>query len=1105
MQTTNLAPSRPSHLVLSSRSTPGALFRSNLAASVGHAVALLLGTAWLAGCTQSSGGGSSEGAITFSKSFGGTAIDLATDAVETPDGGYVFVGSHNGRAVDNVVVDEDLWVTKLDPLGDVEWSRVYTENQTSVGASPEEDVHRIATARVGGGFFVVGTRSDLPSLDQYGVESLDLLVTRLDEDGNTLWTEAYGFPSLPLYPLFDPDLLPSEQPTSAQGTPDGGLLVGGVMGGAVRYDGRRVTGQFAFAVKISAAGLVSWQRIVEHDAYLIPAFRGSGVHVRRTADDGAILAVSSDLPTQGFNAFRFTEATRLVRFDATGSELWSKRYDEISVIDLDVFTRDSANSEEGFFLTVLEHDDLSDDDNELRVLDAQGEEIDKRGVGELGPLMAAAELTAAGSGNDFFCAAGQTQDDQGNPQIKVQLMDDLLEPYATVELDGYHSLFELRSFDDGAFAGFELLVSNLTDPQAGSGDLFNIRIDTTGSIIRNTRYPREVPAFHNLYLSQGTRLGGWSADGSTDYWLWEPRDASNFALGSELRLFHLTAGLKWSQVFSDSLRKRVERALQVEVIVDPERPHEWELAVLGEVAFDRFANPPGPDEPLSAWFLRLDRHGDLLSQRVLDQIRLSETPRGPDADWPFAPRLRRSASLMAPAADGGFFVGGHVEGYDRVVRIDAAGDVVWATKPLAPTDVSGIETLITAPDDGALAVGRRWAARVSDAGELLWRRTFDVEISGACATPEGFILGHSLVAPGALGISDTGELLWQELFDLEEAVQHDRLACLAPTLDGGAVMAFGKHIIDDRVVGGQVALETWVLRLVKIAADGTLAWSQSYGGLLEESVGNLALTADGGLLFSGRSNSLGVDSEAWLLRTDSCGEISPNCAAAIERFEPAEQIAGVGAVSFPYNPIIPAADDVAAVVSSLATTARSIAVEDLTVARQCSGISKDEPPVDETDVVQLTVVVASGSGAVFQTGAVEGGIDCPNVCTASFPRGTVVELSGVPDFGFDTPTWSGGDCGAGARPQCSVTMNADRTVRVNFPDDGGVYTGEFFDLTIDINGPGQGSVRLPACQRDLQRLVRLRRSGGSGRDVPAGCDPGRGQHLRRLHRLRCGG
>jgi hypothetical protein len=68
-----------------------------------------------------------------------------------------------------------------------------------------------------------------------------------------------------------------------------------------------------------------------------------------------------------------------------------------------------------------------------------------------------------------------------------------------------------------------------------------------------------------------------------------------------------------------------------------------------------------------------------------------------------------------------------------------------------------------------------------------------------------------------------------------------------------------------------------------------------------------------------------------------------------------------------------------------------------------------------------------------------GGIDCPSTCTASFPVGTVVTLTGNPPDGQVFAGWHGACEGNGAGP-CTRTINGPTSV-----------TGDFYDY--DPGGP----------------------------------------------------
>jgi Divergent InlB B-repeat domain len=74
----------------------------------------------------------------------------------------------------------------------------------------------------------------------------------------------------------------------------------------------------------------------------------------------------------------------------------------------------------------------------------------------------------------------------------------------------------------------------------------------------------------------------------------------------------------------------------------------------------------------------------------------------------------------------------------------------------------------------------------------------------------------------------------------------------------------------------------------------------------------------------------------------------------------------------------------------------------------------------------LTVAL-TGSGTVTSSPA---GISCPGTCSATFPAGTLVNLTATPASGYSFSSWSGGGCGTGT--SCSITLNAAASVSATF-------------------------------------------------------------------------
>ncbi len=105
--------------------------------------------------------------------YGGTDDDVGTAAVQTDDGGYIVVGYSytftNGA--------DDIFVVKISPCGTLQW-------QTHYGGAGTDEAWDIV--RYGDVYFIAGfTGSE-------GHGRTDGYIVAIDENGHTLWLEAYG-------------------------------------------------------------------------------------------------------------------------------------------------------------------------------------------------------------------------------------------------------------------------------------------------------------------------------------------------------------------------------------------------------------------------------------------------------------------------------------------------------------------------------------------------------------------------------------------------------------------------------------------------------------------------------------------------------------------------------------------------------------------------------------------------------------------------------------------------------------------------------------------------------------------------------------------------
>ena len=112
--------------------------------------------------------------VTWEKTYGGSADDMAFSIIQTTDGGYVVAGSTSSKGAGS----EDIWILKLDDQGNLLW------NQTYGGIKYDSTYSIIQTTD--GGYVVAG------STGSKGAGSADVWIITLDIEGNILWDKTYG-------------------------------------------------------------------------------------------------------------------------------------------------------------------------------------------------------------------------------------------------------------------------------------------------------------------------------------------------------------------------------------------------------------------------------------------------------------------------------------------------------------------------------------------------------------------------------------------------------------------------------------------------------------------------------------------------------------------------------------------------------------------------------------------------------------------------------------------------------------------------------------------------------------------------------------------------
>jgi hypothetical protein len=126
--------------------------------------------------------------VAFINTYGGSQEDHIISIVETLDGNLALFGytdSINGDIVDKTLQENDYWLIKMTPEGNLLWSKTY-------GGSGD-DVGQKIVATNDGGFAITGysMSSDGDASNNEGFHDNWLL--KLDANGYILWEKSYGF------------------------------------------------------------------------------------------------------------------------------------------------------------------------------------------------------------------------------------------------------------------------------------------------------------------------------------------------------------------------------------------------------------------------------------------------------------------------------------------------------------------------------------------------------------------------------------------------------------------------------------------------------------------------------------------------------------------------------------------------------------------------------------------------------------------------------------------------------------------------------------------------------------------------------------------------
>ena len=245
------------------------------------------------------------GTLIWQKAFGGSLVDEGSSVKQTPDGGYVVVGStasNDGDITGGQLGHYDFWIIKLDENGNLLWEKNFG------GSRP--DRARSVDITSDNRYIVAGyTKSydgDVDGLHGFSFE--DFWVMKVEASGNLLWQKPLGGD----YP---------DQANFIQQVNDGGYLVSGytqsVNGDVTGLHGHQPD---YWVVKLDAAGNILWEN----------ALGGYGsdesTSAEQTNDGDYIVAGSTRSANGDVTRHLFGSNFWLTKLHSVGTAAWQQSY-----------------------------------------------------------------------------------------------------------------------------------------------------------------------------------------------------------------------------------------------------------------------------------------------------------------------------------------------------------------------------------------------------------------------------------------------------------------------------------------------------------------------------------------------------------------------------------------------------------------------------------------------------------------------------------------------------------------------------------------------------------------------------------------------------------
>ena len=228
------------------------------------------------------------GTVLWQKTLGGSAQDVASAIVATPDGGCVMAGSTRSNDINGKQGDESAWVVRLNNNGNIVW-------QTVFGGTNDEDRDwaKALTVAPDGGYVLAGGSFRAATADQE--RAFHVLIAKLDNSGNLVWRQALALQA---------------GANAIIASNDGGFMLAGY----IASDDN--TSLDVLLMKVTGGGVLQWQKLFGG------SYEDIGTDITKGALGGYLVAASTESDDGDVTATHGKIDAWFIKVDNQGKMEW---------------------------------------------------------------------------------------------------------------------------------------------------------------------------------------------------------------------------------------------------------------------------------------------------------------------------------------------------------------------------------------------------------------------------------------------------------------------------------------------------------------------------------------------------------------------------------------------------------------------------------------------------------------------------------------------------------------------------------------------------------------------------------------------------------------